>query len=79
MAALGALVPDAAVKIEAAVKALPRPQQEELFAFLARRIGRPSTGSTDAEDAFAPFIGAYAGPHEATGRRAEEILYGSAA
>ena len=66
-------------EIEAAVKALPRTQQEELFAFLAKRIGRPSASAVDAEDAFAPLIGAYAGPHEATGRRAEEILYGSAA
>ena len=65
-------------EIEAAVKALPRAQQEELFAFLAERIGRSSTAEADAEDAFAPLIGAYAGPHEATGRRAEEILYGSA-
>jgi hypothetical protein len=66
-------------EIEAAVKALPRTQQEELFAFLAERIGRSSIVRNDAEDAFAPFIGAYAGPHEATGRKAEELLYGSAA
>ena len=66
-------------EIEAAVKALPREQQEELFALLAERIGRSSVGQAGAEDAFARFIGAYAGPHEATGRRAEEILYGSAA
>jgi hypothetical protein len=66
-------------EIEAAVKALPCPQQEELFAFLAKRIGCRSAGSADTEDAFAPLIGAYAGPHEATGRRAEEVLYGSAA
>jgi len=66
-------------EIEAAVKALPRTQQEELFAFLAKRIGCPSASAADAEDAFAPLIGAYAGPREATGRKAEEILYGSAA
>jgi len=65
-------------EIEAAVKALPRSQQEELFAFLAKSIGRSSVGQAGAEDAFAPLIGAYAGPPEATGRRAEEILYGSA-
>jgi len=65
-------------EIEAAVKALPREQQEELFAFFAQRIGRSSAGAASAEDAFAPLIGAYAGPHEATGRKAEEILYGSA-
>jgi len=65
-------------EIEAAVKALPRAQQEELFAFLAERIGRSPADQYGAEDAFAPLIGAYAGPHEATGRKAEEILYGSA-
>jgi len=65
-------------EIEAAVKALPRSQQEELFAFLAKRIGRSPAGQAGTEDAFAPLIGAYAGPHDATGRRAEEILYGSA-
>ena len=61
------------------MKALPRAQQEELFALLAETIGRSSDGPADAEDAFAAYIGAYAGPHEATGRKAEEILYGSAA
>ena len=66
-------------EIEAAVKALPRTQQEELFAFLAERIGSSSAVSADGEDSFAPLIGAYAGPHEATGRKAEEVLYGSAA
>lgn len=66
-------------EIEAAVKALPHAQQEELFAFLAERIGSSSNGQAGAEDAFAPFIGAHAGPLEATGRKAEEILYGSAA
>jgi hypothetical protein len=65
-------------EIEAAVKALPRTQQAELFAFLAERIGRSSAVRADGEDSFAPFIDAYAGPHEATGRRAEEILSGSA-
>jgi hypothetical protein len=65
-------------EIEAAVKALPRPQQEQLFALLAKRIGRSSAAPAGSEDVFAPLIGAYAGPHEATGRKAEEILYGSA-
>ena len=63
-------------EIEAAVKTLPRSQQEELFAFLAERIGRsPATGATE-EDSFASVIGAFAGPRDATGRKAEEILYG---
>ncbi len=66
-------------EIEAAVRELPRAQQEELFAFLAERIGRSPTAAACTEDAFAPLIGAYAGPHEATGRKAEEILYGSEA
>jgi len=65
-------------EIEAAVKALPRAQQEKLFALLAERIGRSSASPPGAEDPFARLIGAYAGPHESTGRKAEEILYGSA-
>jgi len=66
-------------EIEAAVRSLPRWQQEELFAFLAESIGRsPASGAT-AEDSFASVIGAFAGPREATGRKAEEILYGKSA
>jgi hypothetical protein len=64
-------------EIEAAVKTLPRSQQEELFAFLAERIQR-SSGAT-GEDSFASVIGAFTGPREATGRKAEEILYGKSA
>ena len=63
-------------EIEAAVAALPRVQQEELFHSLARRIGREETTSTVAEDPFAQVIGGVAGPVAATGRAAEEILYG---
>jgi len=63
-------------EIEAAVENLPRLQQEKLFAFLAQRIGRLSPPAP-AKDSFAEFIGAFAGPHEPTGRRAEEILYGN--
>lgn len=65
-------------EIEAAVETLGRPQQEKLFLFLAQRIGR-SSGPVAPDDAFANLIGAFAGPHEATGRRAEEILYGNGA
>jgi hypothetical protein len=65
-------------EIEAALKALPRAQQEELLTLLAESIGRSPANPAGVEDAFAPCIGAYAGPHEATGRKAEEILYGSA-
>jgi hypothetical protein len=65
-------------EIEAAVKALPRTQQEELLALLSKSIGRSPADTAGAEDAFAPLIGAFAGPQEATGRKAEEILYGSA-
>lgn len=64
-------------EIEAAVKTLPRLQQEELFAFLAERIQR-SSGAT-GEDSFASVIGAFTGPGEATGRKAEQILYGKSA
>jgi len=56
-------------EIEAAVKTLPRSQQEELFAVLAERIRRPS-GAT-GEDSFERVIGAFTGPREATGRKAE--------
>jgi hypothetical protein len=62
-------------EIEAAVENLPRPQQERLFVFLAQRMGRSSAPALP-DDAFTNVIGAFAGPHEATGRRAEEILYG---
>jgi hypothetical protein len=61
-------------EIEAAVKTLPRSQQEELFAFLAKRIGRSPANERKEEDAFAKVIGSFAGPQEATGRNAEEIL-----
>jgi hypothetical protein len=64
-------------EIEAAVKTLPRSQQEELFAFLAERIRRPS--GARGEDSFERVIGAFTGPREATGRKAEEILYGKSA
>lgn len=66
-------------EIEAAVKTLPRSQQEELFAFLAERIGRSFAAAAAAEDSFASVIGAFAGTREATGRKAEEILYGKSA
>jgi hypothetical protein len=64
-------------EIEAAVEALSREQQEELFTLLAERIGRPIPAPVGEQDPFASMIGAYAGPHEATGRQAEEILYGN--
>ncbi len=64
-------------EIKAAVKSLSREQQQEVFAFLAEWIGRPSSDPANGEDAFALLIGAYAGPHEATGRKSEEILYGT--
>ena len=62
-------------EIEAAAERLPRSQQEDLIAFLAERIGRPLPSETP--DPFDALIGAFAGPAEATGRRAEEILYGN--
>jgi hypothetical protein len=61
-------------EIEAAVENLPRPEQEALLNFLAERVHGPvSAGSKDPFDAV---IGAFAGPNAATGREAEEILYG---
>jgi hypothetical protein len=61
-------------EIEAAVENLPRPEQEALLTFLAERVRRPL--SAGSEDAFDAVIGAFAGPLEATGRKAEDILYG---
>lgn len=61
-------------EIEAAAERLPRSQQEDLLVFLAERIGRSLPSGT--ADPFDALIGAFAGPTEATGRRAEEILYG---
>lgn len=61
-------------EIEAAVDRLPRALQEDLFAFIAERIGRPLSVGT--QDPFDAMIGAFAGPAEATGRNTEQILYG---
>jgi len=68
-------------EIEAAIEHLPAPEQEELFVFLARRVKRPvSAPSTPTEaDPFAAVIGAFAGADEATGRKAEGVLYGRGA
>jgi hypothetical protein len=66
-------------EIEAAVQSLPRSQQEELLASLAERMGRSVAGPATSPDAFAEMIGAFAGPRDATGRKAEEILYGTTA
>ena len=63
-------------EIEAAVESLSSSQQKELLAFLTERIGRDVEGETASGDAFMAVIGAFAGPAEPTGRRAEEILYG---
>ena len=64
-------------EIEAAVEALPRPQQEKLMALLAERIGRRLETPIPSDDPFEDVIGAFAGPRDATGRKAEEILYGT--
>lgn len=66
-------------EIEAAVKTLSRSQQEELFAFLAESIAGSSVSGATRDDSFASVIGAFTGPREATGRKAEEILYGKSA
>ncbi|HEV7402682.1 MAG TPA: hypothetical protein VGO11_07155 [Chthoniobacteraceae bacterium] len=64
-------------EIEAAVEALPRPEQERLMALLAERIGHRL--EIPGQDPFEDVIGAFAGPVDATGRKAEEILYGKGA
>jgi hypothetical protein len=62
-------------EIEAAVENLPQNQLEELLTFVAERISRPKAAA--AGDPFDAVIGAFAGPCDATGRKAEEILYGN--
>jgi hypothetical protein len=64
-------------EIEAAAEKLPRSQKEELIALLADQLRRSRPVGT--EDPFEAVIGAFAGPVEATGRKAEEILYGKSA
>jgi hypothetical protein len=66
-------------EIETAVKSLSRREQEELFDFLAGQIKQTFPATSAAEDSFAALSGAFSGPHEATGRNAEEILYGKGA
>jgi uncharacterized protein (DUF433 family) len=48
----------------------------EIDALIAQCRKDPSEGASVAEDPFAAVIGAFEGAHEATGRMAEEILYG---
>ena len=60
-------------EIEAAVEDLSKPEQEVLYAFLAARLG---TAESMADDPVADVIGAFTGAPGATGRQAEEILYG---
>jgi hypothetical protein len=64
-------------EIEVAVESLPRAEQERLLSFLAERIGRPAEAPVVSEDPFAAVIGAFTGPAEATGRKAEDVLYGT--
>jgi len=66
-------------EIEAAIESLPTAEQRELLAFLARRVGAENQLPSQGDDPFARLIGAYAGAREATGRNAEELLYGSGA
>jgi hypothetical protein len=62
-------------EIEAAAEKLTPSQMDQLLAFLAERTGRSLPVGT--QDPFDAVIGAFSGPAEATGRRAEEILYGT--
>jgi hypothetical protein len=66
-------------EIEAAIEKLPAIEREKLFAFLAGRIEKPASVESTDDDPFAAIIGAYAGNREATGRKAEDILYGRGA
>ena len=63
-------------EIERAVEALPAPQQEELLSFIVQRLRKPGRSAAQVEDPVQSIIGAFAGEHDATGRKSEEILYG---
>jgi hypothetical protein len=62
------------LEIEEAIEKLPAPQLEELLRYLSGKVGRGT-----AADPFEAVVGAFTGPQEATGRNAEEILYGRGA
>jgi hypothetical protein len=64
-------------EIEEAIENLPAVEQEELLAFLTRRLRNTAAVTLAKEDPFAAMIGAFAGPCEATGRKAEDLLYGA--
>jgi hypothetical protein len=55
------------------VETLPQSQQQELMTFLADRMRRPPETATLSEDPVEEVIGAFSGPMDATGRKAEEI------
>jgi hypothetical protein len=65
-------------EIEAAIEHLPEVQQVELLAFLTQRLKKSVSPATTSptDDPFGAMIGAFAGVREATGRKAEELLYG---
>ncbi len=58
-------------EIVAAADQLPKEQLKKLLRFMADKVGRNNT-----DDPFDAAIGAFVGPDDATGRCAEEILYG---
>jgi hypothetical protein len=62
-------------EIEMAVEKLSQAQQRDLLKFLAEKLETSGPAPTQNEDAFAGIIGAFAGQRDATGRKAEEILY----
>ena len=62
-------------EIEDAIEHLPAAEKEELLVFLSHRVIRTGAVVPEVEDPFAALIGAFAGPLEATGRNAEEVLY----
>ncbi|MEO6785344.1 MAG: hypothetical protein ABI318_04350 [Chthoniobacteraceae bacterium] len=66
-------------EIKEAIEHLSSRDQEELFAFFSRRMNRPNRVAPATEDPFATVIGVFEGAREATGRQAEEILYGKTA
>ena len=66
-------------EIEAAIGHLPTTQQAGLLAFLTRRVKRPEAANLGINSPVALIVGASAGGHAATGRKAEELHYGKGA
>jgi hypothetical protein len=63
-------------EIEAAIAQLPPSEQQQLLESLVGRSTRTASKVQSGDDPVEKIIGAFAGPHDSTGRDAEGILYG---